>query len=190
MSSRSALIRDLVPWNRQSPSAASTTSWRQYDCVVPVPLRGLRTKNLDAERRNEEPLFCSPRTGPRSWTKDQGRVFVFSCFSWRTEGGERRTFFQALLNQEPGRGASERGTALLLSKDGSTILDEGRRTRLRLFMLFSEDGERWTFFQALLNQEPGRVASERGTWAQRAGTALLLFRRTALLYSAFHDLFG
>ena len=25
---------------RQSPSAASTTSWRQYDCVAPVTLRG------------------------------------------------------------------------------------------------------------------------------------------------------
>ena len=41
-------VRTIVVWvakNRQSPSAASTTSWRQYDCVAPVPLRGLRTKN-------------------------------------------------------------------------------------------------------------------------------------------------
>jgi hypothetical protein len=35
------------------------------------------TKNVDAERRNEEPLLTLfPRTGPRSWTKDEGRVFV------------------------------------------------------------------------------------------------------------------
>ena len=32
--------------------------------------------------------------------------------------GERRTFFQTLLNHEPGREASERTTDLLLSKDG------------------------------------------------------------------------
>ena len=125
--------------------------------------RSCQTLNPISQTRSR--LVLSPQT-------------VFSMFFSRSS--ERRTKLLAL----------ERGTAILLSKDGSTILDEGRRTRLRLFMLFSEDGERWTFFQALLNQEPGRVASERGTWAQRAGTALLLFRRTALLYSAFHDLFG
>ncbi len=89
LSSRSAPIRDLAPWNRQSPSAASIAPRCQYDCVAPVPLRGLRTKNVDAQRRNEEPLFA-------------------------------------------------------LSKDGSTILDEGRRTGLQLLMLFSEDGGRIT----------------------------------------------
>ena len=53
-------------------------------------------------------------------------------------------------NHEPGRAASERrtwaqraGTALnALSKDGSMFLDEGRRTDLQLFMIFSVDGER------------------------------------------------
>ncbi len=47
-------------------------------------------------------------------------------------------------NQEPGREASELRTALPLSKDGSTILDEGPRTALHLFMLFSEDSGRIT----------------------------------------------
>ena len=128
-------------------------------------------------RRKSLSLF--PRTGPCSGTLDEGRIFSFSCSFRRTVDVSLRSSDLLPLPSH-----------LRFSKDGSTILDEGRRTGLRLFMLFSEDGERWTFFQALLNQEPGRVASERGTWAQRAGTALLLFRRTALLYSAFHDLFG
>ncbi len=47
-----------------------------------------------------------------------------------------------LLNQEPGREASERTTALFaLPKDGSMLLDEGPRTAIPLFMIFSEDGE-------------------------------------------------
>ena len=82
------------------------------------------------------------------------------------------------------------------------IFDEGRRTALQLLMIFSEDGGRRTedvfsgssfsyqtpdpkpqtrsrlVLSLLLNQEPGREASERRTWAQRAGTALLLFPRT------------
>ena len=112
-----------------------------------------------------------------------------------------------LLNQEPGREASERGTDLLLSKDGSSSFhallggrrtedvfsgssfsyqtldpkphtrrrlalslnlvllwslprtgprswtkDEGRVFDIPLFMIFSEDGGRWTFFQALLTK--------------------------------------
>ena len=98
--------------------------------------RSCQTLNPISQTRSR--LVLSPQT-------------VFSMFFSRSS--ERRTKLLAL----------ERGTALLLSKDGSTILDEGRRTGLRLFMLFSEDGGRRTFFQALLNQEPGREASERGT---------------------------
>jgi len=52
-------IRDLVPWNRQSPSAASTTSWRQYDCVVPVPLRG---QKIVGEWRERASSRCSLRS--------------------------------------------------------------------------------------------------------------------------------
>jgi len=53
------------------------------------------TKNLDAKRRNEElgrsapePLFCSPRTGPRSWTKDGFSAF-HALFGgrWTDNGG-------------------------------------------------------------------------------------------------------
>ena len=81
-------------------------------------------QTLDPRFQTRSRLVLSPQT-------------VFSMFFSRSS--ERRTKLLAL----------ERGTALLLSKDGSTILDEGRRTGLRLFMLFSEDGERRTFFQAL-----------------------------------------
>ncbi len=71
LSSRSAPIRDLAPWNRQSPSAASIAPRCQYDCVAPVPLRGLRTKNVDAQRRNEELGRNAPEPLSRSF---QGRV--------------------------------------------------------------------------------------------------------------------
>jgi hypothetical protein len=39
---------------------------------------------VDAKRRNEEPLFCSPRTGPRSWTKYEGRLLAFFSLSSRS----------------------------------------------------------------------------------------------------------
>ena len=125
--------------------------------------RSCQTLNPISQTRSR--LVLSPQT-------------VFSMFFSRSS--ERRTKLLAL----------ERGTAILLSKDGSTILDEGRRTGLRLFMLFSEDGG-GRFFRLFLllpdprprtpnpgshlggrtvdvfsgssDQEPGREASERGT---------------------------
>ena len=69
-----------------------------------------------------------------------------------------------VLNQEPGREASERRTwaqraetALLLSKDGSMILDDGRGTALHLFPLF-----RRTAFQLLMlfSEDGGRITED------------------------------
>ena len=88
-----------------------------------------------------------------------------------------------LLNQEPGREASERGTDLLLSKDGSSsfhALLGGRRTEdvfsgssfsyqtldpePQTRALTSEGGRRTVdVFSGSSDQELGREASERGT---------------------------
>ena len=74
------------------------------------------------------------------------------------------------------------------------VHDLGRRTKDGSSSFHALLGGRWTadggrlfsLFRPLtsppltsgLCQEPGREASERRTWAQRAGTALLLFPRT------------
>ena len=65
---------------------------------------------------------------------DQKRISVVSgLFS---EDGERLTanVFSRSSDLSP----------QVFTKDGSTLLDEGRRTGFQLFMLLSEDGERWT----------------------------------------------
>ena len=85
----------------------------------------------------------------------QGRFFAIPLFIIFSEDGGQRTSLYALLTsdpfpltsglcQEPGREASERGTALLLSKDGSMLWDEVRRTVL-LYSAFNDLlGGRWT----------------------------------------------
>ena len=75
---------------------------------------------------------------------------------------------------------------LPLSKDGSTVWDAGRRTGFRSSRSYQTlDPTPVLVSPSLLiscssglYQEPGREASERRTWAQRAGTALSLFPRT------------
>ena len=100
------------------------------------------------------------------------------CISAKTQVG----YFSDLYPKLASRPFRPLSTSLLsirrvvpepLSKDGSTLLDEGPRTALR-YSPFHDllGGQRWTFFHALLNQQPGREALERRTWAQRAGTAL------------------
>jgi len=81
------------------------------------PLTSVFAKNLDAERRNEEPIFCSPRTGPRSgtttrWNRGKryevrgkktkislssSRAFSLSCSSRRTAKDQGLLFVLQLL---------------------------------------------------------------------------------------------
>jgi hypothetical protein len=83
-------------------------------------------------------LYCHP--GPRSGiTSSEPPVAFGGQYHFVAPVRLRRASSASRAkNQEPGRGASERGTALPLSKDGSTILDEGPRTALHLFMLSAE----------------------------------------------------
>jgi len=106
---------------------------------VPVPLRGLQEPLLVVRCRLPE----KDNERFREFAALTRRTIILSSVSLPLSSSRVLDDLLALpasyLCQELGREASERRTALLLSKDGSTILDEGRRAALPLFMLFSEN---------------------------------------------------
>ena len=124
-----------------------------YRSAMPVRLRrassASRAKNQERGRAASE-----RRTALRSFegrvhdlgrrTKDGFSAFdallalLTSCLSPLSPLVFAKNLDAQRRNEELGRNAPE--PLFALSKDGSTILDEGRRTGLQLLMLFSEDG--------------------------------------------------
>ncbi len=106
----------------------------QYHFVAPVRLRRASSA-LRVVRDEKEREFASLTRNLSSVSSS----LLISCSSGLYQGRVhalgRRTLdvFSGFSDQERGREASERRTALLLSKEGSTILDEARRTDFLLF---------------------------------------------------------
>ncbi len=124
--------------SREGESSQSACAG-QYHFVAPVPLRGLQEPLLVVRCRLPE----KDNERFREFAALTRRTIILSSVSLPLSSSRVLDDLLALpasyLCQELGREASERRTALLLSKDGSTILDEGRRAALPLFMLFSEN---------------------------------------------------
>jgi hypothetical protein len=95
-------------------------------------------------------------------------------------------------NEGPGRAHRNEYRSFALSKDGSMILDDGRRTAFQLFMIFSEDGGRTTVNVSLRSSDllplppltsglyQGRV-HDLGRWTKDVSSALNALSKDGLL---------
>ena len=137
LSSRSALIRDLVLTRPQTPYPSRRLSF-SLNLVLSLLL------NQEPGREASERGTWAQRAGT-ALPKD-GSMLLDEAenVSLRSSDLSPQGFCQEL-----GRGASERGTwaqraGTALPKDGSMLLDEGPRAAIPLFIIFSDDGERFS----------------------------------------------